>query len=64
MMSLRLTEGMSLSRYTRMLGRAPDAARLSMLAQDGFIALDDDRIRATETGRLLLNRLILELSGA
>ena len=64
MMSLRLTEGMSLSRYTRMLGRAPDAARLSMLAQDGFIALDDDRIRATETGRLLLNRLILELSEA
>ncbi|NPD17369.1 coproporphyrinogen III oxidase [Xinfangfangia sp. D13-10-4-6] len=64
MMSLRLTEGMSLARYSAMLGRAPDAAKLAMLEQDGFIIQDQGWLRATQSGRLLLNRLILEISEA
>ncbi|SEC66487.1 radical SAM family heme chaperone HemW [Rhodobacter sp. 24-YEA-8] len=64
MMSLRLSEGMSFPRYIRMLGRQPRAEVLETLQQDGFITLQDDRLTATATGRLLLNRLILELSEA
>ncbi|MBJ2149596.1 radical SAM family heme chaperone HemW [Paracoccus sp. IB05] len=64
MMSLRLSEGMSLPRYARMLGRRPNSEKLETLQKDGFITLQDDRLTATATGRLLLNRLILELSEA
>ncbi len=64
MMSLRLTEGLSMPRYTRMLGRSLNMGKINDLQQNDFIRLAGDQLAATETGRLLLNRLILELSEA
>lgn len=61
LMALRLTEGASLRRFARMTGQkiAPD--RLKSLVEGGFLTVDGEIIAATETGRLLLNRLVLEL---
>ena len=63
MMCLRLQEGLSLSRHTRLAGQPLDPARIGWLAEQGLIEITDDRLRATATGRLLLNRLLVELSG-
>ncbi|WP_233352109.1 radical SAM family heme chaperone HemW [Pseudogemmobacter humi] len=62
MMSMRLTEGMSLARYTALNGAPPKAMR--ELTESGMIRIENDRLAATPAGRLLLNRLVLELSGA
>ncbi|WP_395542554.1 radical SAM family heme chaperone HemW [Neotabrizicola sp. sgz301269] len=61
LMALRLTEGASLRRFARMTGQeiAPD--RVKSLVEDGFLTVDGEMIAATEAGRLLLNRLVLEL---
>lgn len=62
MMSLRLTEGMSLARYTALNGAPPQA--MQDLTEAGMIRIENGRLAATPRGRLLLNRLVLELSGA
>jgi putative oxygen-independent coproporphyrinogen III oxidase len=61
LMALRLSEGASLDRFARMTGKslAPDS--LIALVRDGFLAINGDQIAATDAGRLLLNRLVLEL---
>lgn len=64
MMSLRLSEGMSLPRHAHLNGNALDHKILRSLQDDGLILIENDRLVATQTGRLLLNRLILELSAA
>ena len=64
MMCLRLSEGLSITRYSNLLGRQLNADKLEEFVKDGFITIENDQLRATETGRLLLNRLILELSEA
>jgi oxygen-independent coproporphyrinogen-3 oxidase len=62
MMSLRLREGTSLSRYSSFSGDGVSAKKLADMQEIGMITLDDDRIRATEAGRMVLNTLIAELS--
>ena len=62
MMCLRLSEGLSIARYEALRGKAFDQAKLQDFVKDGFIHIENGQIRASETGRLLLNRLILELS--
>lgn len=64
MMSLRLSEGMSLSRHAAMAGRELNPAKLQSLEADGLLLQKEDRLVTTQTGRLLLNRLIFELSEA
>lgn len=61
LMALRLSEGASLARYAGLAGRPMREDRLAGLTDDGFLVRDGDWITATETGRLLLNRLVLEL---
>ena len=61
MMSLRLAEGSDLSRFAALRGRALPEDRLNTLIQDGFLDRSGDMIAATPAGRLVLNRLLLEL---
>jgi oxygen-independent coproporphyrinogen-3 oxidase len=62
MMSLRLAEGTRISRYRALAGRDLNARALESGLAAGLLRLDRDSLTATEAGRLLLNRLVLELS--
>jgi putative oxygen-independent coproporphyrinogen III oxidase len=62
LMGLRLSEGIDLARLAAIDGRALDETRLSALAQDGLIDRRGARLAATSKGRLVLNRLIVELA--
>jgi len=57
LLGLRLAEGLDLNR-TPSLGLARRAAPL---IDDGFLALDHNRLRATPRGRVVLDRLLMEL---
>jgi coproporphyrinogen III oxidase-like Fe-S oxidoreductase len=59
---LRLSEGIDLGRLAILNGQRLDEDRVSALASDGLLTRDGDRLAATPKGRLLLNRLILELA--
>jgi oxygen-independent coproporphyrinogen-3 oxidase len=61
LMGLRLAEGIDLARLAE-LGGAIDERRIAALEADGLVTRDDTRLAATLRGRLLLNRLILELA--
>ena len=62
LMGLRLTEGIDLDAYRARWSAAPDAARITALADDGFLVRNGARIAATAKGRLVLNRVIAELA--
>lgn len=61
LMALRLAEGASLARHARIAGAPIDTGRIDALQSEGLLVLEAGRIAATDRGRLLLNRLILEL---
>ena len=61
-MGLRLAEGIDLSRFAAIGGSALDEDRLDALESDGLITRNGSRLAATQEGRLVLNRLILELA--
>ena len=61
LMGLRLEEGVSLSRYAKLTGRALADARIENLASAGLLLHDGDRIRATPQGRLVLDALLARL---
>ncbi len=61
LMNLRLSEGLDLAAYQARWGARPDAAKTTALVEQGFLTLRDDRLTATQAGRLLLNRVIEEL---
>jgi putative oxygen-independent coproporphyrinogen III oxidase len=62
LMGLRLSEGIDLARLAAITGSALDEARISALESEGLLARRDTRLAATPKGRLVLNRLILELA--
>ncbi len=66
LMGLRLVEGLDLERYAALAGHRPDQSVLDGLQADGLIELDGDdpagRIRATATGRPVLNALVEAIS--
>jgi oxygen-independent coproporphyrinogen-3 oxidase len=62
LMGLRLSEGIDLERFAALRGRVLDEQRIASLAQDGLVALNDTRLAATPKGRLVLDRLIVELA--
>ena len=62
LMGLRLSEGIDLARLAAIGGRALDDARIRALEAEGLLARRDTRLAATPKGRLVLNRLILELA--
>jgi len=61
LMGLRLAEGIDLARLASIDGRRIDAQILGALAGEGLLMRDGDRLAATPKGRLVLERLILEL---
>jgi len=62
LMALRLAEGLDLARLTALSGRAIEASRLDALESDGLLARNGAKLMATPAGRLVLERLILELA--
>ena len=62
MMSLRLSEGCDLTRFTDMNGKAIPKSRINPLIENGFLEISGDTIRTTTPGRLILNRVLLELT--
>ncbi len=63
LMGLRLIEGLDLARLSRLAGSRPSAASIDALVRLGFLQhVSADRIRATAAGRMVLNRVVLELS--
>lgn len=62
LMALRLTEGLDLERLETLSGQALDPSRLDALEADGLLARSGPRLKATPSGRLVLERLILELA--
>ncbi|MGV1013573.1 MAG: radical SAM family heme chaperone HemW [Methyloceanibacter sp.] len=61
LMGLRLAEGIDLKRLAA-LGGQIDEARIGALADDGLLTLSGNRLAPTPSGRLVLDRLILELA--
>ena len=65
MLGLRLGEGLSLAAFAAEVGRPlaeqVDEARLSGLCAAGFLSLADGWLRATATGRPVLNAVLAEL---
>ena len=61
MMSLRLAEGSDMFRFTALRGRPLPEDRINTLIRDGFLYIRGDMLIATPAGRLVLNRLLLEL---
>ncbi len=62
LMGLRLSDGIDLARLAAIDGRSLDEERVNALAQEGLIKREGKRLAATPKGRLVLNRLILELA--
>ncbi|PWJ21762.1 radical SAM family heme chaperone HemW [Jannaschia seohaensis] len=63
MMGLRRRQGIDLERV-KSLGGEISAGTIARLSEDGLIALEAGRLRATERGTLLLNAIVAELSVA
>src|SRR5262245_4381975 len=62
LMGMRLSEGIDLERFAAIGGRALDEARIASLAEDGLVHRNGRRLAATPKGRLVLDRLMVELA--
>jgi oxygen-independent coproporphyrinogen-3 oxidase len=62
LMGLRLSEGIDLARLAAINANILDQRRIDALEADGLLARNDTHLAATAKGRLVLNRLILELA--
>ncbi len=61
MMGMRLIEGVDLDRYARLAGTPIEPARIEGLEADGLVARDGARLKATESGRPVLNGVLRAL---
>jgi putative oxygen-independent coproporphyrinogen III oxidase len=62
LMGLRLAEGIDVTRLHCIDGRVLNRARIGALQAQGLLRRDGDRVAATDAGRLVLDRLIVELA--
>lgn len=63
LMGLRLVEGLDIARFEMLTGKSLDQAVLSDLTKDGLIeTISNTRLRATQTGRMVLNTLVSTLA--
>lgn len=63
LMGLRLAEGIDLSRYEALSGRALPSARLSILQEEGLVAaIGNSRLRATSAGMIVLDAVVADLA--
>ncbi len=63
-MGLRLSEGLDLAAFRSSTGLAPKFPVLRDLAAQGLLSIGQDRITVTRAGRMVLNRMVYELSSA
>ncbi len=61
LMGLRLSEGIDMARFARLSGAPLDAGAVAHLQDLGMVSVETGRLRATETGRAVLNAVICEL---
>ncbi len=61
LMNLRLSEGIDLAAYEMRWAVRPDAAKIATLSEQGLLSLQNDVLRATPAGRLVLNAVIAAL---
>ena len=61
LMGLRLREGIDMARYERLAGVPLDAGRLRNLEEIGMVDIDGGHLRATQSGRAVLNAVLREL---
>jgi coproporphyrinogen III oxidase-like Fe-S oxidoreductase len=61
MMGLRLSEGVRLDRLRRIHRDVIDEARLVTLEELGLLQRDEDVLKATDSGRIVLNAVLREL---
>ncbi|KIC36296.1 radical SAM family heme chaperone HemW [Leisingera sp. ANG-M7] len=61
MMGMRLTEGLDMARYDQLSGHKLPEDRLDDLARMGMVTISDQRLRATNQGRAVLNAVLREL---
>jgi oxygen-independent coproporphyrinogen-3 oxidase len=61
MMSMRLVEGTSLSRFEGLSGVPLNERAIATLCDSGHLILEGDRVMATPLGRMVLNTVIAEL---
>lgn len=62
LMGLRLAEGIELSHFAKFDGRVLAPSRLEALEREGLLTRQAGRLAATDRGRLVLDRLVLELA--
>ena len=62
LMGLRLAEGIDVTQLKAIDGRKLDDTRLQQLEAQGLVKRTHGRLQATDTGRLVLDRLIVELT--
>lgn len=61
LMSLRLAEGSDPERFRQLAGHPLPEEKIADLTQSGLLKLDGGMLKATPTGRLLLNAILREL---
>ena len=61
LMGMRLSEGVDAKRYAALAGRELPDEKISMLVEQELLAVDGDRLRATATGRPVLNAVLRSL---
>lgn len=62
LMSMRLAEGMDMARHARLAGRSLPEKEVADLVEMGLVTVVDGRLRATATGRPVLNAILLALA--
>jgi putative oxygen-independent coproporphyrinogen III oxidase len=62
LMSLRLKEGLDLAAYRKRWGVAPTAGKIEALSRLGLLTCENDRLKATARGALVLDKVIEELA--
>lgn len=63
-MGLRPTDGISKARIEQQFGGAPDDTKLNHLITGGWLRTDTDQLSLTPKGRLLADRITLEIANA
>ena len=63
LMGLRLSEGISLSRFEALAGAPLNQAQITELEDLGMLATFGDRLMATQKGRFVLNSVLAKLLG-
>jgi putative oxygen-independent coproporphyrinogen III oxidase len=62
LMGLRLAEGIDLTRLQAISGRVPSSQTMDALSAQALVRRQGERLAATPSGRLVLERIILELA--